>query len=1275
MRHFRRIRSAFLASVLLVAGLAPPAVAGVPEAQATLEKGGTKVPQGDEIVFGDGDTSGYHVYAASSGDGWTWHALATLQPGRGQEERWIGQQCLTGDGRYAVVVVAPWSASNRETGVNAGGLVYAVDAHKGTVRPLASGASLAYFNPACGTGSEVALTSYLGRDQRPTLVTVLDAATGEPVRSSEVKEQVTSAVPVGDQIVAARSGELVDITKGRVERLAVFPGRIAELRPSDAGGVDLISHRADGLSTVWRWSRKGNRQVGTGRPVSIHLHPGRAGQTVVAGATSLERDSGLIAVPSAPATSLSGHATLPERRDTTRADLVVDKGVRMSHDLPSQYPPVVADLPARRLSQARTAATTDAPTCAVGRNDVFKQVWQPTFRQVLWAVSQAVQGTLTSEHPSAARPAHSEMYQRAPGVPLTVGYPSEDSPLYKGEPEVPPLVMYGILAQESNFSQASWHSPPGRSGNPLIANYYGTDSSASSIDYSQSDCGYGIAQITDGMRMTAGTSMPDDRQLRIAVDFASNIAASVHILQQKWGQLRSLGITMNNGDPSKVENWYAAIWGYNSGVHTDPSTRQGLGWFNNPANPIYPERHAFLHDGTTVTFDDARTPSHWPYQERVFGWIEVPQTANGELKYRGSYDWDTQKGSFLHTAPVTAFCRPEVNSCDADSHCPTLDSACWWNKPVTWAECVVVCVSSSAQQGTNGHVYYPDKDAREPAAPPQTSACAQLPSPGPNAIVVDDALLDSAKNPDRLTANLMGCDADLAALRSPASASATFRLLDRYDRDVLSTSSSTAAIDLHQIGGGAGGHAYFTHTASSRYADLEVRGQWEATLPADPAYGTVYEIKAFVPNVAAQTAHAIYEVSTGGEPGACAETGAVTCLSKIELRRKLDQSTRYNDWATLGYYLCGGTLDNQPGGPATCRMSVTLRSVTPDDDSTQGLDLAFDALAFVPVPTGGYVALGDSYSSGEGLVRQFDDGTNELHVNPNDQGNLCHRATYSSWPGELANLKNVHVVNLACSGSNLADVAGVPYWLNEKAEPFLGIDGLYTMHFLNGGPLTRERGEGDNWFRNVPNNANAGSAYYREPALQISLLRALRPKFVTVTVGGNDVGFADILNSCLHTPSCLEVYHAFDTPHDHIDRRIDSLRPLLKDAYDKIAEAAGGTAKVYVVTYPNVLGSGPPGEDPALTDCTGIGRNVRHWLRDKTIRMAQTIRAAAVDAKVHVIDLSALFAGHELCADAPYATAPNVWEALDTRLVDNWFHPNFDGYLAMTDALDAQIPD
>lgn len=75
--------------------------------------------------------------------------------------------------------------------------------------------------------------------------------------------------------------------------------------------------------------------------------------------------------------------------------------------------------------------------------------------------------------------------------------------------------MLGIMAQESNLWQAEPGSIPGQMGTPLAAvdGYYGhqidpaSPESYWSINWDKSDCGYGVGQVTDGMRL-AGHEKP-----------------------------------------------------------------------------------------------------------------------------------------------------------------------------------------------------------------------------------------------------------------------------------------------------------------------------------------------------------------------------------------------------------------------------------------------------------------------------------------------------------------------------------------------------------------------------------------------------------------------------------------------------------------------------------------------------------------------------------------------------------------------------------------------
>jgi hypothetical protein len=180
-----------------------------------------------------------------------------------------------------------------------------------------------------------------------------------------------------------------------------------------------------------------------------------------------------------------------------------------------------------------------------------------------------------------------------------------------GGGNVPAQIMLGILAQESNLYQASWHAVDGETGNALnSAGFYGLDLAnpdPTKIDWTRTDCGYGVGQVTTGMR-TADTDTYVDgvfmnymKQKAVALDYVTNIAAGLRILQDNWNTTRDAGLIANNDDPQYLENWWFAIWAYNTGFYPKPAvgspagTPWGVGWANNPANPNYPaDRQMFL---------------------------------------------------------------------------------------------------------------------------------------------------------------------------------------------------------------------------------------------------------------------------------------------------------------------------------------------------------------------------------------------------------------------------------------------------------------------------------------------------------------------------------------------------------------------------------------------------------------------------------------------------------------------------------------------------------
>ena len=134
-------------------------------------------------------------------------------------------------------------------------------------------------------------------------------------------------------------------------------------------------------------------------------------------------------------------------------------------------------------------------------------------------------------------------------------------------------------------------------------------------------------------------------------------------------------------------------------------------------------------------------------------------------------------------------------------------------------------------------------------------------------------------------------------------------------------------------------------------------------------------------------------------------------------------------------------------------------------------------------------------------------------------------------------------------------------------------------------------------------------------------------RLITLTVGGNDVGFADELINCL-TPfvSCLNREAV-------ISERIDALHDPLVDVYTSIQAAAPGD-EVIVGGYPMLV------PDPGVrSDCsalTGLLSSAeRQMIRRLGVELNDAIDAAADAAGVRSAgtELEQVFDGHEACAN------------------------------------------
>lgn len=262
-----------------------------------------------------------------------------------------------------------------------------------------------------------------------------------------------------------------------------------------------------------------------------------------------------------------------------------------------------------------------------------------------------------------------------------------------------------------------------------------------------------------------------------------------------------------------------------------------------------------------------------------------------------------------------------------------------------------------------------------------------------------------------------------------------------------------------------------------------------------------------------------------------------------------------------------------------------------------------------------YAALGDSFSSGEGNP-PYQPGTNV------DGVNVCHRSQTKAYPDLLANDVNATVFNfVACSGATTGNVTSA--------------------------------------------SGNPGNGNDPEP-LQTTALDA-STNLVTITIGGNDIDFSDVLEFCvLFTCGAA---NRFSDVLKHLSKTISLLQPALVRTYTAIKQAAPN-ATVYVLGYPDLVPPHPSGAANLITCVTsGLVGGSLGWLAPKQRQLQDVIQNAASAAGVNWVDpnlkgAAYSFQGHTVCSSNSWFIRP-----INRHPTSSSFHPTSTGQIELEQAL------
>jgi lysophospholipase L1-like esterase len=218
-----------------------------------------------------------------------------------------------------------------------------------------------------------------------------------------------------------------------------------------------------------------------------------------------------------------------------------------------------------------------------------------------------------------------------------------------------------------------------------------------------------------------------------------------------------------------------------------------------------------------------------------------------------------------------------------------------------------------------------------------------------------------------------------------------------------------------------------------------------------------------------------------------------------------------------------------------------------------------------------YVALGDSYSAGNG-------------ANSTNLDSSCNRNTYA-YPYLLAQQKGLALSFVACAGAVTGDV------INSQVNA-----------------ITSDT------------------------------------KLVTITIGGNDIGFTNLIIACTTLGCSSQIASSQSKINSELPAKLNSTYAAIK--------AKAPSAKVVV------LGYGRPFATPPKTclGATGVSSSEETSLTALVDSLNTTIKTRAQAYGFSYADVNPYWSGHDVCASNPFTNGLTLLHTADS------YHPTRNGY-------------
>lgn len=307
------------------------------------------------------------------------------------------------------------------------------------------------------------------------------------------------------------------------------------------------------------------------------------------------------------------------------------------------------------------------------------------------------------------------------------------------------------------------------------------------------------------------------------------------------------------------------------------------------------------------------------------------------------------------------------------------------------------------------------------------------------------------------------------------------------------------------------------------------------------------------------------------------------------------------------------------------------------------------------------VSMGDSYSSGEG-IEEFYGQNKGLYEKVKDHDWLAHRSE-NSWPG-------------------LLEIPGISGTMRDYKAPldgsstsacqwyFVAASGAETKHFSS-----KQKKEYDQ-ITNITTKFDLEGEEYLEPQLSVFDRIAGEVDYVTMTIGGNDVGFTKIVITCaihckyLHFGATSKLEEIFDDLWDNFDKTEKNL----ENAYKSVAEKAGPQAEIIVAGYPQLFS--PDGKGLAINEAEA--NLVNHNVSLFNQRIMTIVNRLSKTININFVDVETAFTNHAAYSSKPWINGimlvPHAQDLKhDEKTSAYSMHPKEEGAQAYATCVNAKI--